>query len=166
LLELSDRLGAHRPEPRRLRTRRTGGARHMDRGSRNRSAPRYLRDDRGWPSPRFMPETKPTAYGWPTVKARAAATAMSLNSFFGNLAVATGFGSDLRARSATRTSPGEISRNAVSGTTSGTSPGCRLHAQMDSPNPVSGPPLTISATANTNSGWSNIDSAFLGQGCL
>ena len=27
-----------------------------------------------------------------------------------------------------------------------------------------GPPLTTSVTANTNSGWSNIDSAFLGHG--
>ena len=29
-----------------------------------------------------------------------------------------------------------------------------------------GPPLTISVTAKTNSGWSHIDSAFLGLGCL
>jgi hypothetical protein len=35
-----------------------------------------------------------------------------------------------------------------------------------SSNAVYGPTLTISATANTNSGRSNIDSAFFGQGCL
>ena len=35
-----------------------------------------------------------------------------------------------------------------------------------SSNAVYGPPLTISATANTNPGRSNIDSAFLGQGYL
>jgi hypothetical protein len=42
----------------------------------------------------------------------------------------------------------------------------RRPVQVDSPNTVYGPPLTISATANTNPGRSNIDSAFLVQGCL
>jgi hypothetical protein len=41
-----------------------------------------------------------------------------------------------------------------------------VRIQFNFQNAVYGPPLTISATANTNCGRSNIDSAFLGQGCL
>lgn len=53
-----------------------------------------LRDDRGRFGPQFgISSVKKQPFGWPTVKARAAATAYALNNFYGDLASATGLAS-------------------------------------------------------------------------